>query len=418
MHISSLSFIACFLGAVVGYYVDAPPQYLFIVLLIAIVFGTNIISAKFFSSFITTIVFSIVTPIWYCVGIVLLGGGFAEAAGVITNLGFITIFFREETKWRYSLMAYEIIIVVIAMAYRDIVGAIAPFNNIFDDIICLITCIYWLFLIFAVYRNEIAELIDHLEFKNAELKTATEQLEQFNHMASHDLKVPLRNIHSFLGLIEMKAKQGNLEEINEYLDFAKQGSERMYVLINDMLEVSKVSNGLNQNRELVDLNNLTNEKANELLAIYPNANINIRKLPIIECNKNEWGLIFQNLMHNGLKYNSSDAQMIRIWYHKMEDRLHIYIKDNGIGIEEIYQDQIFQYFKRLHTNDEFEGTGIGLGLTKRIIESYKGTIEVFESGAKGTTFRIALPTNNKQSVYSINGQKASTEKISATAETS
>jgi len=211
-------------------------------------------------------------------------------------------------------------------------------------------------------------------------------------MASHDLKTPLRNINSFLGLIKLKMKDQPSEEVNEYLDFATSYSKKMYELIDDILNYSKLSDN-KQKYELIDLNDLLNEvKLTIQLTIKDcNAEIVAKNLPEIYCDKTQVSLLFQNLIENGIKYNRSKWPIIEIEGFVTNELINIQFKDNGIGIDEQYHKQIFEMFNRLHNSSEFEGSGIGLATCKRIVFNTGGDIKIKSKENEGTTFTVQWP---------------------------
>jgi len=227
------------------------------------------------------------------------------------------------------------------------------------------------------------------------LNTTKEELERFTYIASHDLKSPLRTIISFLGILEKDIKKLDRPELLDTLSFAQTGANQMSSLVSDILEWSVVNaNSNNLEFEFLDLNeavraaliNIDQEIKSK------DAKVLVSDLFGFPCNKTDFVTIFQNIIHNGIKYNQSEIPRINIWVEKYKGNHFIKIKDNGIGIDEQYKDQIFEYFKRLHTSAEYEGTGLGLGLCKKIIEKYDGRIYVDSNAEEqGSTFTIEVP---------------------------
>ena len=122
-----------------------------------------------------------------------------------------------------------------------------------------------------------------------------------------------------------------------------------------------------------------------------NAKIVSSGLPNYFCSASEMYLVFQNLIQNGLKYNQQSNPTVELWSEQNNGHLLVHIRDNGIGIDTEYHEQIFEFFKRLHSSADYEGTGLGLGLCKRIIEGYDGQISVQSALGQGSTFTISLP---------------------------
>ncbi|MGB1242947.1 MAG: sensor histidine kinase [Chitinophagales bacterium] len=229
--------------------------------------------------------------------------------------------------------------------------------------------------------------------QNKVLETQNEELERFTYIASHDLKSPVSNIMGFSDIIQGELEEGNYELAQQYMAYIQISSKRMSYLIEDILELSKVRNGKKENRQEVSFNDIVKTVKQALLQDIEkkNAQIICQDLPLYSCNETEFSLVFQNLIQNGIKYNKSAKPTIEIWSSESKNSLFLYFKDNGIGIEEKYYTQIFEYFKRLHTQTEYEGTGIGLGLCKRIAENYNGSISVKSNLNQGSVFTLELP---------------------------
>jgi signal transduction histidine kinase len=231
---------------------------------------------------------------------------------------------------------------------------------------------------------EIEEYARQLELSNSELR-------QFAHVASHDLKEPLRMISSYIGLLQRKLADKLDEEEKQFLTFAIDGSHRMEALINDLLALSKV-NALSK-QEQVDLNHVLADVLKNFQVEIDEGKVDITydKLPTIKADRIYMVQLFQNLISNGLKYNINHPKKIEITYQQLPTFIQLIVTDNGIGIEEKYKSQIFDLFKRLHTRKEYSGSGIGLSICKKIVEQLKGTIAVESEPAKGTSFLINLP---------------------------
>lgn len=271
-------------------------------------------------------------------------------------------------------------------------GMVAPENGIVGDftftgcfIIIFIFCQYF-FSTLKSYKKSTGELLNDLKIKNKKLETANSELERFNYIASHDLKSPLRNISSFINLIERDINRNKFENLKEYLFFIKTGSDNMFQLIEDILKYSKIKDVSERKKEVINLNDLVNELNNSF-----NNQIVSNKLPSIYESMLLVKVIFQNLIENGLKYNDSEQPTVTVSYLDKNSVFQITFKDNGIGMEDRYLEQIFEMFKRLHAKSEYEGTGIGLALVKRITEQLDGKITVSSTPGKGTEFSLTLP---------------------------
>lgn len=347
--------------------------------------------AAYASSLVSRLVYSLVTPLWYIISTIVVGIGFEAGAASVTNLGFIYIFFRNSSlKW--ALILYGAVLTMGVFIYVDVYGCLYPDSGMpYDSVTTFLISSFWLILTFEIYRKENELLIDELQKKNVQLNATTEELEQFTYIASHDLKTPLRNVISFLGIIERKAERGEYDDLLEDLQYAKKGSKQMYSLVTDILEMTKVNNDLNSGRKSIELSTVIDKVSYELKNQYPTAHIENKVTLYYLVNESHFYILFQNLISNGLKYNESDEKHISIWNAQKDTSVQIFIKDNGIGIDEQFHNQIFDFFKRLHNSQKYDGTGLGLGLCKKIIESYSGSISVSASSEEGTTFLIELP---------------------------
>ena len=241
-------------------------------------------------------------------------------------------------------------------------------------------------------EERINNLLKELEASNRELEHSNRELEDFTYAVSHDLKAPLRTVEAFAGfLIDDYAK--NLDETgNEYLNRMKNASIRMTGLIDDLLNLSRVGR-MHADIVLVDLNELVEEikldfetQINER-----NAEIISSRLPAIKTQYMWVQQLFSNLISNGLKFNTSKTP--KVWIrHKDQKDYHLFsVKDNGIGIEKRYQEKIFKIFHRLHSREEYPGSGTGLTICKKIVETFGGRIWVESKPGAGSTFYFTIP---------------------------
>lgn len=240
--------------------------------------------------------------------------------------------------------------------------------------------------------QELRDSNSQLSESNHLLERSNSELERFAYIASHDLKSPLRNVISFLNLIERKVRKYEDTDLGEYIDFASNNARQMHQLIQDVLEFSKVGNheaaldtvNMNESMMMV-VQNLKNEMEAKNAAIYANG------LPEIQGNSVQVIQLLQNLISNGIKYNESQHPKV-IVSHRSDQANHVFsVRDNGIGISPEHHDKIFEMFKRLHTRDEYPGTGIGLALCKKIVQNLGGDMWLDSTQGKGTTIHFSLP---------------------------
>ena len=246
-------------------------------------------------------------------------------------------------------------------------------------------------------ETRLMELNENLQIQAKELAISNAELEQFAYVASHDLQEPLRMVTSFLTQIERKYNPVLDDRGRQYIHFAVDGAKRMRQIILDLLNFSRVGR-TDDDMESVDLNKLINE----ILALYrkqieeKRAKIIFSNLPTLLTYKTAIREVLQNLISNGLKYHKpGESPFVNINCSEKEGHWLISVKDNGIGIDDTYFDKIFIIFQRLHTREEFSGTGMGLAITKKIVENLGGKIWVESEEGKGTTFYFTLLKNEK-----------------------
>jgi len=247
----------------------------------------------------------------------------------------------------------------------------------------------------SIIKNEQynKKLLNSLTENNEKLNIANQELERFNHIASHDLKTPLRSIMSFSSLIQRDLKQDSYEDIDEYFQFIKNSAQQMHNLITDTLEYSQL-NHEKISKEKLDLNKIIANLSRQIKSSHSeDIEINHSKLPSYHGQESLLIRLFQNIFENGVKYNRSAKKIINVDFKLKDSALILAIKDNGIGIEKEYLDKIFVLFKRLHTSNEFTGTGLGLPICKKIVDQLNGSIWANSEIGKGSTFYISLPLN-------------------------
>ena len=240
-----------------------------------------------------------------------------------------------------------------------------------------------------------------------QLKATNEELDRFAYVASHDLQEPLRKIMIFGDRLANKYNEVLGDDAKEYLDRMRKASERMQLLINNILDFSKFS-AASQSFEQTNLNRLVEEVLSDLEIEIERkkAAINVEELPSLCVIPGQFRQLIQNLLSNSLKFSKKDlppkidvyADTIKgedlvgtAGINPGEQYCRIYVEDNGIGFDEEYAEKIFVIFQRLHSNHLFEGTGIGLSICKKIVEKHNGLISATSVPEKGSVFTITLP---------------------------
>lgn len=234
------------------------------------------------------------------------------------------------------------------------------------------------------------------------LEAANKDLDRFAFMASHDLQEPLRKIRTFSDLLLSKYGEVVNTDGKKFIDRIQQSAQRMQMLIQDILTFSKVSI---QKKEFSQSNmsELLNEVLEEMGPVLQekNAQIIAEPLPTLPVNPILIHPLFYNLISNAIKYCKKEVAPVIKIYSDMNERqsenkyCRIFFEDNGIGFEQKYAEQIFQMFNRLHHSSEYEGTGIGLALCKKIVEEHKGFISARSKENEGATFIVSLPMNRQ-----------------------
>ena len=235
--------------------------------------------------------------------------------------------------------------------------------------------------------------IEKRKTSESKLKESNRELEQFAYVASHDLQEPLRMISSYLQLLQRRYKDHLDEKGNEFIFFAVDGAQRMSKMISSLLEYSRVGRSKSNfsNHSLNEI--LSNALKNlEIRIENSNAVIESDPLPEVSCDPELIERLLQNLIGNALKFIPKErTPEIKIRYQGDAQNHILSIQDNGIGIPEDQIENIFQIFKRLHASNEYEGTGIGLSVCKKIVEIHSGKIWVTSEVGQGTTFHISIP---------------------------
>ena len=239
------------------------------------------------------------------------------------------------------------------------------------------------------------QIEDKIEKRTEELARSNKELEQFAYVSSHDLKEPLRMITSFLQLLDRRYSNELDQDANEFIGYAVDGAKRMDNMINDLLEYSRIGNKERKFEYLQSEKILETAKMNLKQSIKDsNANITHDPLPLIHANEPMMIQLFQNIIGNAIKYRGRENPRIHISADNGDDEYIFSVKDNGIGIDKKHLDRIFTIFQRLHSRDEYDGTGIGLAISKRIIQKHRGKIWVKSKPGKGSTFYFTIPNKN------------------------
>ena len=232
-----------------------------------------------------------------------------------------------------------------------------------------------------------------------ELKRSNQELQQFAYIASHDLQEPLRTISSFTQLLARRYRDQLDEDADEFIEFIVDGTRRMQGMIRDLLKYSRVQTRGEEFKQVNVQHALEQALFNLKVTIEEsNAEITHDELPEVTADEKQLVQLFQNLISNAIKFKKRDKpSKIRISSRLDEENMeHVFgVSDNGIGMEPQYAGRIFELFQRLHTRDEYKGTGIGLAVAKKIVERHGGRIWVKSEFGKGSTFYFTIPVKEE-----------------------
>ena len=235
------------------------------------------------------------------------------------------------------------------------------------------------------------ELESRVEQRTSELARSNAELEQFAYAASHDLQEPLRMVASYVTLLAQRY-QGQLDkDADDFIEFAVDGAKRMQQLIEDLLAYSRVGTRGKEFKP-TNLNSVVDEALENLQVLISEQGAMVTRgdMPTLNADRTQLGQLIQNLVGNAIKFRRKEAPCVHIAAEKSGKEWLFSVEDNGIGMEPKYHDRVFAIFQRLHTREEYPGTGIGLAVCKRIVERHGGHIWFESEPDKGTKFQFTL----------------------------
>jgi len=306
----------------------------------------------------------------------------------------IPLFFSlavERPLYIYLLAAVATVLTIVAVPFKPPGELFLPLFNR-----PLVIAMLWVVAFLGAQRrkgeNERERLLHQLEEIAEDLRRSNQDLQQFASVASHDLREPLRTIASYLTLLDKRYGQQLDDKGKDYVRFAIEGARRMETLIDDLLAYSRTGTApLHLSK--VDLGQTMATVEQDLATAIEaaGARVEIGPLPTVVADPVQMAQLLRNLVGNGIKYRGAAPPVVTVTAYDRIYEWEVAVQDNGIGIPPDKQNQLFQMFRRLHTREEYEGTGIGLAIAKRIVERHGGRIWVESEEGKGSTFRFTLP---------------------------
>ncbi|TAF10481.1 MAG: cyanobacterial phytochrome A, partial [Nostocales cyanobacterium] len=238
--------------------------------------------------------------------------------------------------------------------------------------------------------DELAQLASDLERSNAELK-------KFAYVASHDLQEPLNQVANYVQLLEMRYEAQLDEDAKEFINYAVEGVSLMQTLIDDVLAYSKVDTQAIA-FQVTEVETALERALSNLRKRISESGTTITHdpLPTVMADSTQIMQLFLNLVGNAIKFRSHEPPQIHIGAERLEDEWLFSVRDNGIGIDPQFSDRIFIIFQRLHTRDEYPGTGMGLAICKKIVECHRGRIWVESQLGQGATFYFTIPAGGNE----------------------
>jgi len=247
-----------------------------------------------------------------------------------------------------------------------------------------------------ITRKKAAE--DRFRAYTERLELLNQELEEFAFVASHDLQEPLRKIQTFCDMAKKRCVPVPDSTSQEYLDQISNSASRMRQLLRDLRLFSRAATEP-EPFEKIDLVKIVREAVDvlEASAEETGCQIEIENMPAIEADESQMLLLFQNLIGNALKFHSGEIPHIKV-YGKLDRKgiCEILVEDNGIGFDRQFAERIFKPFQRLHNRGEYDGTGMGLSICRKIVERHGGNIRAESEPGKGSTFIIRLPVKQNQ----------------------
>lgn len=243
-----------------------------------------------------------------------------------------------------------------------------------------------------VERHELESAETLLEEVTDNLEISNRAIEQFAYVSSHDLREPLRMITSFLQLLKKRYDNDLDEDAHDFINYVVEGAKRLDMMLSDLLEFSKIGTQESELKYLHSEGIVEQVLLNLKMLIYDNnADVTYDSLPIIYANEYQMVQLFQNLIGNSIKFHGNEDPKVHISVKKEDNEYVFVVEDNGIGIEKQHLERIFTIFQRLNRRQQYDGSGIGLAISQRIVQEHGGKIWAISNPGRGSTFYFTIP---------------------------
>ncbi|APQ16348.1 sensor histidine kinase [Maribacter hydrothermalis] len=395
-----------------------------IALLIAVGYGFGFLLNRLRFNKATRLYMTIYPPTTFMVIILLIGGFFGQALGFATMVFLAFIGYRNNPKLRILFISYDILAFILPTIYISFYGPLLGVIDVpYDEILVFIACLAWLSLTFRMYdenktrnytntleKNNTALIESEFNLKqtqlvlqnqnnklavlNNELNLKNKHIEEFTFIVTHDLRGPLNNINIIAKELQTQHLLNDYTNTPSFLSHLENSSTRLTDLVNGLLKYAEIGNSSQMERINVNdlIENVLIDMSEQIKT--NNASISIGEMPSLIARANDIRMLFQNLIHNALKFTSSDKKpSIRIHSVKLPCFYEFSVEDNGIGIPKEELNNVFNAFHRLHNQSEFEGSGIGLYGCKKIIDHHQGKIWIESTENIGSTFFFTISTD-------------------------
>gem|GEM_PF-2401337 len=392
--------------------------------IVAVVFGIGFILNRLKYRQATRIYMTLLPPLIFMSLIFLIGGFFGQAVAFAT-MGFLAfIGYRKNPRLRNIIITFDILAFILPTIYITKYGPILGTIDVpFDEVFAFLACLGWLSLTFRMYdqnktRAYTSDLENHiealkeselnlqkaqddlksqnkkLEVLNNELKLKNTHIEEFTFIVTHDLRGPLNNINLIANELEQQHSVSNYSNFSSYLKHLQGSSTRLTNLVEGLLKYAEIGNSSGMEPvNITEILQLVLDDLSEKIK-ETSATINYGDLPTLIARPSDIRMLFQNLVHNALKFKTStNNPVITITSEKRKNENLFSVADNGIGIPAEQLEKVFNAFHKLHNQSKFEGSGIGLYGSKKIVDHHLGKIWVTSEENKGSTFYFTISTN-------------------------